>query len=231
MKRFWFDKIPKNREYRWELMESFIEYWLRPLSKEDQISEKILNGAEKNLEIRLPEALKEWYKLVGNAYYIWFQHDLLLLPTELYTRDGFLIFYRENQMSCWDLGISLDELFLPDPPVYLINGSKEKLGNTFSEFVLHLLLYNMPSICSQFPLYNFHGEGYWNEQTKAIFEKHYIRTAFISWKLFTSSIIDFYEGQDIIIQVMYKKMQNCNFYVIAKTNSSLIKFHNLALTY
>jgi hypothetical protein len=69
----------------------------RPLRRRDQTPEKEIRAAEKELDMRAPQALREFYRVAGRALDYVDKHDHLLPPTEWEARASKLIFMAENQ--------------------------------------------------------------------------------------------------------------------------------------
>ncbi|MFK0194642.1 SMI1/KNR4 family protein [Kitasatospora sp. NPDC090308] len=74
-----------------------------------------LDAAEARLGLRLPAALREAHRLIGNRPDLTGNHDTLLPPAELYVDRGCLVHRVENQ-SCAYWGIPLAALGQDDPP-------------------------------------------------------------------------------------------------------------------
>ncbi|GAA0714444.1 hypothetical protein Drose_15340 [Dactylosporangium roseum] len=77
-----------------------------------------LAAAESRLAAVVPEPLKDYYTIAGKHDGMMAAHFRFLPPGELRIVDAHLVFCHENQ-HVMEWGIRLDELALPDPPVYV----------------------------------------------------------------------------------------------------------------
>jgi len=95
----------------------------RPLSENDGINNTIIQQAESRLGIKLPEALKEFYALMGNLEIFTSSFECFMTPDELEYEDSMLIFLDENQGVCqWAVNIIDDE----DATVYMVTINDDK---------------------------------------------------------------------------------------------------------
>lgn len=102
---------------RWEKLTQFIALWHAPLAPDDGYSPEEIAAVEADLELRFPDALREWYLGAGRWYYKLQVQDYQLELDELDLDEGILIFQVENQEVCaWSLHEA--EFSQPDPPVY-----------------------------------------------------------------------------------------------------------------
>ncbi len=95
----------------------FAETWLgRPLQPGDATSVPI--------SLRIPKALCEIYEVFGSCRALTSSHDRLLSPEAIVHRDGFSIFYEENQgVSQW--AFRTEEELSEDPMVYKCDSTTE----------------------------------------------------------------------------------------------------------
>lgn len=234
-----FEAIPQQREQRWQLMETIIEDWLRPLKPEDGVSEAQLCDAEQRLGFQLPLALREFYRRFGNAADIWSWQDQLIIPGKLGTQGETLEFYRENQ-GVWNMEIALADIHLPDPPVsgWRADTVEEQeiygsVNGSLSECVIQLLAYNMKwaiqnkSFCCYLDIRgNDYPEwGYYSPETLQMIEQQYVRCAFPVWHLWSWPTI-FYEGPDTLIEVHIS--DDNLLYFTPRTGEALTRFERLA---
>ena len=129
-----------DRASAWRLIERFAQTWGNPLCKGDGYSEAELMTAEQRLGLRLPTALREAYVMFGRRQDLVGPPDglrPLLSPERLYTQKlhaaggiELLIFHSENY-GCWDCGIRLTDLDLPDPPTVFWNTCGDDDCQTF----------------------------------------------------------------------------------------------------
>ena len=124
-----------------------------------------LNRAEKRLVFGLPLAFREWLQLPSNPYFLkpklfWTQQiwprELEVWP-EKAKKNGLVVFKREYQ-NCAEWAFRVADAHLDDPPVY-VGGTDEPAmkpadwqlqSDTFSEFMLHLLMVRSVDFASKF---------------------------------------------------------------------------------
>ncbi|MFC8718435.1 SMI1/KNR4 family protein [Kitasatospora sp. NPDC057198] len=104
-----------DRTTAWRLIADLAAFWGAPLRPGDGRTDAELDAAEARLGLRLPAALREAHRLIGNRPDLTSNHDTLLPPEELYTDQGCLVYRVENQ-SCAYWGIPLAALGQDDPP-------------------------------------------------------------------------------------------------------------------
>lgn len=96
---------------RFEVLKEVVTYWHGPVGREDGFTEEELSG------IRMPEALRWWYRWGGKRKEITNGQNFLLAPAgdgAIEVRDGKLQFYVENQgVFVWGTEVRGE-----DPPVY-----------------------------------------------------------------------------------------------------------------
>ena len=103
-----------------EIAESLIG---RLLNENDGINSIIIQQAETRLGQKLPEALKEFYALVGNLEIFTSSFESFMTPDELECQDSMLIFLDENQGVCqWAVSITDNE----DTIVYMLTINDDK---------------------------------------------------------------------------------------------------------
>lgn len=111
----------------------------RDPKKADGLPDSALTKCERRLGVKLPAAMRDYYRLAGKLEQINKAHNFLFTPDELRIDDGRLWFMEENQAVVhW--GIPLKNLSEDDPRVYQranVDGAKwysEKM--TFSAFLI-----------------------------------------------------------------------------------------------
>ena len=98
----------------WAEVKRFIAEWHRPLEAGDGYTEVQIQEAEARLGMRLPEALRELYLLLGKRDDIVRIYNRLLNLEKLKIVQGHLVFWTENQgVSDWC--IKLENISLPNP--------------------------------------------------------------------------------------------------------------------
>ncbi|MDO4260256.1 MAG: hypothetical protein Q4C87_12135 [Actinomycetaceae bacterium] len=110
---------------RWSWLSNFIATWYaEPLSKKDALSAEFINGVTERLGVTIPEALREWYELVGARINSQIQ-DVALGPDEWQVSNSHLRFWVENRGDWW-VGASLDQG--SDPHVFAFGIREEPIG-------------------------------------------------------------------------------------------------------
>ena len=71
--------------------------YVGPLAKRDSIPERVLRQAEARLGVRIPEALRVYYRVAGRAADLNQVHNRLRSPEEIVLEDDHLVFMDENQ--------------------------------------------------------------------------------------------------------------------------------------
>jgi hypothetical protein len=89
----------------------------RELTRDDGISSEQIEATEQKLSLRLPYALREYYRVAGNLDELNRCHNRLLRMEELEVEDGYLLFMEENQaVVLW--GVKTAQLAKDDPEVW-----------------------------------------------------------------------------------------------------------------
>jgi hypothetical protein len=123
------------------LARQFVEAWFGPISVADGFTVAEMSQAEQRLSVRLPRVMHEWYEGFGRQADCANDQDHLENPEELDIEDDVLIIAVENQ-SCWESGIPVGALALPDPPVVARSREEwEPLNSCLSQFALQWALY------------------------------------------------------------------------------------------
>ncbi|WP_033258700.1 MULTISPECIES: SMI1/KNR4 family protein [Kitasatospora] len=104
-----------DRAAAWRLITDLAAFWGAPLRPGDGHTDAELDAAEARLGLRLPAALREAHRLLGNRPDLTGNHDTLLPPAELYVDRGHLVHRVENQ-GCAYWGVPLAALGQDDPP-------------------------------------------------------------------------------------------------------------------
>jgi hypothetical protein len=111
----WFTDEQRDR---WVGLLRFVSSWRTAISEDDGFSEDVIAEAEHRVGVRLPDALREWYRIAGKRDDLARLQNQLLLPPELYVDEGYLIFYSENQgVVRW--GIAFEKVGEVDPVVWI----------------------------------------------------------------------------------------------------------------
>jgi hypothetical protein len=90
----------------------------RPLQRKDGIPAKELLTAEKQLGLRVPVALREYYQVAGRAHDFNCVHDRLLPPPEWTIESRRLVFMEENQAVVL-YGTEAGPQASEDPPAFM----------------------------------------------------------------------------------------------------------------
>lgn len=107
-----------------------------------------ISEGERNLNVKFPQKLKEFYKIFGRNKQINEIHNRLLSPQKVYFEDEYLVFYEENQQGCF-WAIKKEDLKKENPPVY--EGYKNWDTNEISWYQSHQ---NMEDFCLFIAFYN-----------------------------------------------------------------------------
>ncbi len=100
----------------WDVTSTVIRRWWPPLHDRDRVPEADLIAAEQRLNLRLPQALRDWYLRAGRRLDFMGNADHFLPPEHLYICDNLLCIGSENQ-GCFRWWIPLRYCYLNDPPV------------------------------------------------------------------------------------------------------------------
>ena len=194
-----------NRENRWSLLTDFVAEWYTPLREGDGYSPEELDAAEHRLRLKLPLALREWYRLVGRRKDIIAMQNFLASPEDLEIMDenGLLVFYCENQQVVgW--GIQPNDLGLVDPPVWLDDSGLHdtqqepiRENDTLSEFALQMVVLE-----TRFNPVNevFQALNRVAPKTFGKVERSFVPLGFPDWH-WPSYPTRFYGADDLLIQV------------------------------
>lgn len=110
----------RQREGAWGFIARFTAEWLVPLADGDGFAEDELQAAERRLGLRLPDAVRELYALLGRRDDLTSNQDALLPPRRLgFDDSGQALVFRVENQGCAQWGIPVHGLHLPDPPVLL----------------------------------------------------------------------------------------------------------------
>ncbi|MFB9834604.1 hypothetical protein [Actinoallomurus acaciae] len=105
-----------DRAEAWRFIRGFAAGWQTPLAEDDGCPAEDLDAAEARLGLRLPEALREAYRLFGRRDDLTANQDVLLSPDLLHLDEDVLVFRVENQAVVhW--GVPVSELEEADPSV------------------------------------------------------------------------------------------------------------------
>lgn len=125
-----------DRSAAWRFIEGFAAAWAEPIGPLDGWSRADLAETEQQLQIRLPEALKEALSLFGKRPDLTSNQDRLLTPSELRVDRDVLVFRDENQwVAAWGTPFAGD-----DPEVLikldLVNKAEERWDPWLPRFSL-----------------------------------------------------------------------------------------------
>ncbi|MEW2353350.1 hypothetical protein [Spirillospora sp. NPDC029432] len=102
----------------WDFLRGFAAAWTSPLNHDDGCAEEELQAAETALGLRLSEAVRRLYTLLGRRDDLTSNQDRLLAPRQLhFDEDGQALVFRVENQGCADWGIPVHELHLDDPSV------------------------------------------------------------------------------------------------------------------
>lgn len=140
----------EERSSAWRFVARFAEYWLgEPLDVASRVSAEQIEVREADLGVRLPPAVREFYRFFGSRHDLFSNQNVLLsvVQRQMYVDEGALILRHENQGACrW--GILLEHLDRDDPPVVVLGDLADKSleewepwTETFSAAVVQWLVY------------------------------------------------------------------------------------------
>jgi hypothetical protein len=110
------EAIPQDRHDRWRWLDEFLHRWRRSRVPTDGLAAADIARAEARLGRHLPEAVREFYALLGAANDLVRTHNDLLSIDKVMVEDGRLLVWAENQsVATWWL--VLDHGDPADPPV------------------------------------------------------------------------------------------------------------------
>lgn len=113
----------RGRAEAWRFIREFTEHWGVPAVEDwDGHAVKALERAEQRLGLRLPEAVRECYALLGGRRDLTSNQDRLLPPSEL-DFDGDALVYRWENQNVVAWAILRSDLDSPDPPTHLLDGA------------------------------------------------------------------------------------------------------------
>lgn len=102
----------------------------RPLAPEEGLSSAKIEAAERRLGVRLPQALREYYRVAGNFEELNTNYNQLLPLEALDWDDEYVVFMVENQgVVFW--AVSLEQMVQDDPEVW--QRVRESPGQWYSE--------------------------------------------------------------------------------------------------
>mgnify|MGYP002623969321 CR=1 FL=1 len=138
-----FTQLPTDRGQRWRLVEEFIDLWHTPLKRDVGCTAEEISAAEAQLEVNLPVALKELYRLIDPKPY------LLVDPNGLRkvrSDQGEMLLLEEAPGDAKTVGVRCSDAQIADPKIQrlrIVDG-EWKLHSTspmcVSEFIIHWLL-------------------------------------------------------------------------------------------
>jgi hypothetical protein len=100
-----------------------MKYLGRNVATEDGTEEARIAEAENALQLRLPVALRQYYRLLGQADALNTIHNFFHHVEDLRIEDGCLIFMDENQ-SAVSWGVRLSDMHEEDPIVWQRNNTR-----------------------------------------------------------------------------------------------------------
>ena len=114
----------------------------RPLQSADAVSDRAIDTAEAALGCRVPEPLRAFYRVAGNARDMIDHHDNFLLPSDWSLEGGNLVFLTDDQAVVLYAVDSKDPE--ADPPVLMANNEEpytwHQVCGRCSEF-LHVMVH------------------------------------------------------------------------------------------
>ncbi len=106
---------------RWRSLVGFVDgYFKQPIDEGSGNTSEEIAAVEAGLDIELPVAVREWFRLVGRRPDVTCAYDCSTQLDDLKLQNGFLSLYWESQMI-WDCGIRAADHQLADPPAYFLS--------------------------------------------------------------------------------------------------------------
>ena len=133
-------ELPTERSVAWRVLDAWLDRWaVRPLAATDGASSEDLQRCEERLGRQLPDALREFHRLVGR------RPDLLQGQDRWLELDR-LEWHEEDEFSgvvlCWEnqgvvgWGIQTQHIDLPDPPVTVFRDVSRVETARFTHFAI-----------------------------------------------------------------------------------------------
>lgn len=108
-----------DRHAAWQFIQDFAAGWLGPIGPGDGVAADALDAAEARLGVRLPEAVREAYRMFGRRDDITSANGTLLEPGRLdYDATRQLLVFRVAHQGLEYYAVSLADPANPDPPVF-----------------------------------------------------------------------------------------------------------------
>lgn len=104
------------RSPRWRGFIDFAARFVEPLGPDDGLTSGELDRTEERLGLRLPRALREWYRLAGRREDVLGRRDHPVPAHELEVQDGVLFIYVEDE-ELFRWGALVEELGHEDPRI------------------------------------------------------------------------------------------------------------------
>jgi hypothetical protein len=105
-----------GRPHAWDFIGRFAAVWSTPLDEDDGCSDAELDEAEDRLDMPLPVAVREAYRLFGRRRDLTSNQDRLLAPHELEVEDDHRLVYRRECQNCAVWAVDLANATKVDPP-------------------------------------------------------------------------------------------------------------------
>lgn len=189
-----------------------------PEDKNFGFSKTRITQLQKQLNIKLPDKLINYYLTLGKNENINFSHNRLLKPDKEigFSEDRYLIIYEENQVVVY-WGIKEKDLKLSNPPVYGNYSPNEDIADwhletkTTGDFFLLMAVYNGTLGGLK---YNANYFGQIKPKTLKYIEKNWTNVKEISWERQKVYTDNFYE----VISLSFDEQNNCEAVFIGTSN-------------
>src|SRR5262245_21487495 len=105
-----------GRPHAWDFIRRFAAAWATPIGDDDGCSDAELDEAEDRLDLSLPDAFREAYRLLGRRRDLTSNQDTLLAPHQLWVEDDYRLVYRRENQNCAVWAVDLANSASVDPP-------------------------------------------------------------------------------------------------------------------
>ena len=200
--------ILQNR-HRMTNTEKIIQLYDLSINENFGFAEAEINELEKDLDIKLPWELRNYYLTLGKVEALNYSHNRLLKPNKEigFSNDRYLVFYEENQVVAY-WGIKEEDLKLENPTVWGNYGTEDEAdwhieNNSTDNFFLLMAVYNGTFGGLK---YNANYFGQIQPDTVKFIEKNWTLVQEISWdkqKVYTDNFNE-------VLSLSFDEESNCD---------------------
>jgi hypothetical protein len=125
-----------TRDEAWQFIRAFAADWATPITAADGFTDEALDVAEAALGVRMPEAVREAYRLFGRRTDLTSGNGRLYPPDQLgYEATADVLVFRAAHQAVAYFGVSLADKPAPDPPVLLYVTYQDKTLESWQPFL------------------------------------------------------------------------------------------------